>query len=198
MAIYAPGKRDRHNRSRGRGSRSVVAMLSLTAMVDMFTVLVVFLLQNYKATGETIQLPKQVPLPEARVTKELKPAFVVTISESEVSLDKDIVATVDSVKAQQDWIVEPLKLKLQQAIEAKIAEAQSGLGATVKKAIEPAPVAKEGAKPEEKEDPLFELRKVTIQAEKKMDFLTVKKIMMTVTEAGATQINFAVVKREGT
>jgi biopolymer transport protein ExbD len=37
--------------------------------------------------------------------------------------------------------------------------------------------------------------KVTIQADKGMDFLSVKKIMYTVTEAGAGEINFAVTKQ---
>lgn len=193
MAIYAPGKRDRHNRMRGGVGRSVVVMLSLTAMVDMFTVLVVFLLQNYNSTGEVIELPKQVQLPEARVTKELKPSFVVTVSNNEIYLDKDVVATLDTVKAQTDWNIEPLRARLKEAIEKKVTEAQSGLGPTIKQAVQQnAPPVDPKSVP----DPLFELKKVTVQAERRMDFLTVKKVMWTVTEAGATQINFAVVKRD--
>ena len=37
---------------------------------------------------------------------------------------------------------------------------------------------------------------MTIQADKAIDFLTLKKIMYTVTEAGVFEINFAVLKRE--
>ena len=70
MAIYAPGKRGR-NGKKGAVKRSTVVMLSLTAMVDMFTVLAVFLLQNYRV--EEIQLKKSVPLPEATAVKKLKP-----------------------------------------------------------------------------------------------------------------------------
>jgi len=183
---------------RSTGTRQVVAILSLTAMVDMFTVLVVFLLQNYNATGAVIDLPKQVELPEARITKELKPAFVVTIDDKEISLDKDIVATVDSVKSQSDWNIEPLRAKLKEAIDKKTEEINSGLGETLRQAVQPPkdPNADTNAAPEEeKMDPLFESRKVTIQATKQMDFMTVKKVMWTITEAGATQINFAVVKR---
>jgi biopolymer transport protein ExbD len=36
--------------------------------------------------------------------------------------------------------------------------------------------------------------KITIQADKSVDFLTVKKVMYTVTEAGIAEINFAVIK----
>ena len=42
-----------------KNKRSVTAILSLTAMVDMFTVLVIFLLQNYSATGEVLFIPKE-------------------------------------------------------------------------------------------------------------------------------------------
>jgi biopolymer transport protein ExbD len=38
--------------------------------------------------------------------------------------------------------------------------------------------------------------KVTIQADKGIDFLSVKKIMYTVSEAGAREINFAVMKEK--
>ena len=40
-----------------------------------------------------------------------------------------------------------------------------------------------------------DLRRITVQAGKKLDFLTVKKILYTVTEAGASEVNFAVVER---
>jgi biopolymer transport protein ExbD len=35
---------------------------------------------------------------------------------------------------------------------------------------------------------------MTIQADQKIDFLTLKKVMYTATEAGIVQINFAVLK----
>ena len=43
--------------SKRKGKRDVTALLSLTAMVDMFTVLVIFLLQNYNTTGEILYIP---------------------------------------------------------------------------------------------------------------------------------------------
>ena len=41
MPIHVPGKRNKRNKKVG-GKRSAVAVLQLTAMVDMFTVLAVF------------------------------------------------------------------------------------------------------------------------------------------------------------
>lgn len=99
MAIQRPGERHRYHNilSKRKGKRDVTALLSLTAMVDMFTVLVIFLLQNYNTTGEILYIPKEVVLPKASSVKELKPAHVVTISAKEILLDKDVVATFDEV-----------------------------------------------------------------------------------------------------
>lgn len=82
MAIYKPGQRFRYHNllSKKSKKRAVTVILSLTAMVDMFTVLVIFLLQNYNATGEILYLPKEVTLPKASTVVDLKPSVVVTIS----------------------------------------------------------------------------------------------------------------------
>ena len=82
MAIFVPGLRDKHNRPKNNGKREVVAHLSLTAMVDMFTVLVVFLLQNYNT--QAIQIQQKVELPEAQAIKKLQPANVVVIGDREI------------------------------------------------------------------------------------------------------------------
>jgi biopolymer transport protein ExbD len=90
MPIRRPGERFRYHRilNRKKGKRSLTAILSLTAMVDMFTVLAIFLLQNYNVKDFIVYTPKEVILPKAQSTKELKPAFVITISKKEILLDK--------------------------------------------------------------------------------------------------------------
>lgn len=190
MAIYAPGKRDKHNRKLSKGKRSLVAMLSLTAMVDMFTVLAVFLLQNYKV--DEIQLKQTVDLPMATRTKKLEPANVVVIKKDMIMVNDKEVAKFDKVKEQTDWLIEPLKLELEKSIKEKKLESESGLQQKLKKAI---------SKNEEKDidpgDPgeKYAWGRVTLQADKEVDFLTVKKVMYTITESGASMINFAVTPR---
>jgi biopolymer transport protein ExbD len=192
MAIFAPGRRDRHNRPlRGRG-RSVVAMLSLTAMVDMFTVVAVFLLQNYQTTGEVIELSENVALPKAHAVRELKPAHVVVVSHENIILDKDIVASFASVKEQQDWRIEPLAVKLAERFKES-EDKRSALAGRVQQAVEETRAGtKNAGLPEDPADD----RRVTVQADKSVDFLTVKKVMLTLTEVGASEINFAVIKEE--
>jgi len=186
MPIYTPGKRDRSNR-RLSAARKVVAILSLTAMVDMFTVIVVFLLQNYKTTGEVLFLPKEVQLPTAQTTKELKPAHVVTVSNQFVFLDQTPVVQFNEVKEQKDWMIRQLQQKLVTAIQEDEKKYHENLKTQIKKVVGNQPTT-------EKEIQKF--RKVTVQADKKIDILTIKKVMYTVTEAGAEEINFAVITND--
>ncbi|WP_413585164.1 ExbD/TolR family protein [Bdellovibrio sp. HCB274] len=190
MAIFKPGERHRYHNilSKRKGKRGVTAVLSLTAMVDMFTVLVIFLLQNYNTTGDILYMPKEVTLPKAASVKELKPAHVVTISNKEIVLDRDVVATFDEVQATgpDDWSIPKLKDQLTLALAKSKAEHEAKLQNKIRNAVDQT----KGQSPEE--DNAWS--KVTIQADKGMDFLTVKKVMFTVTEAGAGEINFAVIK----
>ncbi|WP_347357024.1 biopolymer transporter ExbD [Bdellovibrio sp.] len=188
MAIFRPGERHRYHNilSKRKGKRDVTALLSLTAMVDMFTVLVIFLLQNYNATGEILYIPKEVVLPKAASVRELKPSHVVTISNKEILLDKEVVATFDEVKGQEDWMIAKLKDQLVDALQKSKAEQDSKLQNKIRDVVET-------ARGETEEDPNA-WSKVTVQADKGVDFGTVKKVMYTVTEAGASEINFAVMK----
>ena len=188
MAIQKPGGRHRYRNilSKRKGKRDVTALLSLTAMVDMFTVLVIFLLQNYNTTGEILYIPKEVVLPKASSVKELKPAHVVTISSKEILLDKDVVATFDEVKGTEDWSIPKLKELLTEALAKSKAEAEGKLQNKIRDAVE-------NTKGESTDD-ANAWSKVTIQSDKGVDFLTIKKVLYTVTEAGAGEINFAVTK----
>jgi biopolymer transport protein ExbD len=190
MAIFRPGERHRYHNilSKRKGKRDTTAVLSLTAMVDMFTVLVIFLLQNYNTTGEILYIPKDVVLPKASSVKELKPAHVVTISSSEILLDKTVVATFAEVQATgpDEWDIPKLKDELTLALQKSKAEQESKLQNKIRDVVEQ-------TKGEAPDDPNA-WSKVTIQSDKGMDFLTVKKVLFTVTEAGAGEINFAVTK----
>lgn len=185
MAIYAPGKRSRNNKHAHNTARQVVAHLSLTAMVDMFTVLVVFLLMNYRTTETVLYIPKEVELPKASETKELKPAHVVTISPKEILIDRERIASFREVRDQRDWMVINLRNRLVEMFRQDELEHESKLAIQARDAIL--------VDPRDAEREKAALRKITIQADRDIDFLTIKKIMYTVTEAGAKEINFAVI-----
>ncbi len=187
MAIHVPGIRDRRNRE-SSGGRDVVAALSLTAMVDLFTVLVVFLLQNYATTGQVIDIPQGVKLPQAKEVKDLKPANVVIVSDKGIQVNNDQVMDMATVRAQADWELLPLKQKLQQLIAQGQTKKQE-LGNQIRSAVQKMQVGDQAVA--QQIDPFL---KLTISADKHMDFLTLKKVMYTATDAGIVEINFAVMK----
>jgi biopolymer transport protein ExbD len=188
MAIYRPGERFRYHRllSRKGGKKGVTANLDLTAMVDMFTVLVVFLLQNYNTTGEVLFLPKEVTLPKASSTKDLKPAVVVTISDKDVLLDKDVVVSTQEFRNSPGWYYQPLQDKIKLAL----ANAKERYDAKIQKSLKEVVSTVRG---QETNDNL-EWSKVTIQADKGIEYRLVKKVLVNATEAGAGEMSFAVNK----
>jgi biopolymer transport protein ExbD len=187
MAIFKPGQRHRYHNILGKrsGKRDSTMVLSLTAMVDMFTVLVIFLLQNYNSTGEILYIPKEVTLPSAMTVRELKPAIVVTISAEEVLVGSTPVAKVQDLKANEAWMIDGLQTEVKRSLDAAKLDYESKLQTQLKNVIDKEPLPAE-----------ITWNKVTIQADKGVDFLTVKKILYTVTESGAGEINFAVMKLE--
>ena len=102
------------------------------------------------------------------------------------------------MKEQEFWLIEELQVRLKEAIEAKKAEMESGLKQSLEKAISGEKLPEDMT--EEEREQLRAQRyawgRVTMQADKDIDFLTVKKVMYTITEAGASLINFAVTPKK--
>lgn len=184
MPIHVPGNHKGGNPAR----RNAVAVLNITAMVDMFTVLTVFLLQNYATTNQVLPLDETVDLPQAQEVKELKPSNVVVLDKNGLSLNNVKITDFRSVQEQQDWLVKPLAESLQKMIQEGDAK-KASLGNKIREAVSQ-------GKGQAKDDG-DDYRKITVQADKTIDFLTVKKVMFTVTEAGVQEINFAVLKKPG-
>ncbi len=191
MAIFRPGERFRYHRilRRRSGKRSVTAVLSLTAMVDMFTVLVIFLLQAYTSNPTILINPEDVKLPQAEQTRDLQPATVVTVAKGNVYVEKLQVATMEEVKASIDWILPNLRTELVKILQLRKQEYDNLLRTRVQNII--------GSNADENMD-ANDWKKVTIQADKDIDYLSVKKVMYTLAASGAGDINFAVMKKDET
>ena len=183
MPIYAPGvRRGRHVKNT---KRDVVAVLQLTAMVDMFTVLVVFLLQNYAATSQILPISEKIALPQAKQVRELKPSHVVILSKGVVTLNEDVLGPLKEQTSEEQWVFPPLKQKMQELLEVAKSGGSNFLVAQLKRIQED----------EEDEGLVREAPfRVTIQADEKTNFLEIKKIMFTLTDSGVKEMNFAVIK----
>jgi biopolymer transport protein ExbD len=174
MPIREPGYRPVRSRLQvvKRSGRTIAATLSLTAMVDLFTVLTVFLLQNYSVTGVALHLPKEVVLPAAIMSEDLTPANVVTITKDSILVGTRQVAALTAIRAQDKWLIQELREQLQVEIAAaKEKGERSAVG------------LREG------------YRDVTVQADRDVEFAIIKRVIYTATESGAGEVNFAVLKK---
>src|SRR5258708_5104960 len=107
MAIVTPGKRpgERVAASKvvgkkfGRGKRGGYASLMLTSLVDVMTIIVIFLLMNFSATGEVLYMSKDIKLPDAWHGAQLERAPVISVSGEAVTFDgKMLLLTADLEK----------------------------------------------------------------------------------------------------
>jgi biopolymer transport protein ExbD len=89
-------------------------------------------------------------------------------------------------------VIQALKEGLAERIKETREKAESTLKEQIKSSIGAnSKMTKEEIEEEEKEKKK-DWGRVTVQADKEIDFLTIKKVLYTATEAGATLINFAV------
>lgn len=80
----------RKQKRKGR-RRAMLATLTLTSMVDMFSLLVIFLLQAFSASPELVMVSKGVTLPAAVSGHEITDAPVLSITSDTVYLDQQEV-----------------------------------------------------------------------------------------------------------
>src|SRR5213082_3982534 len=107
MAIVTPGKRPgvRLEQSRvfgkkfNRTKKNGYASLMLTSLVDMFTIIVIFLLMNFSANGEVLYMSKDIKLPDAYHGSQLDRAPVISVSPEAVTFDgHQVLNTADLAK----------------------------------------------------------------------------------------------------
>ena len=67
--------------------KQILTSLTLTSMVDMFAIIVVFLLQNFSSQGEVFTIPNDLIIPQTKFAEELKQAVTVTISKSQIVVE---------------------------------------------------------------------------------------------------------------
>jgi len=150
--------------------KRAVPKLNLTSLMDVFTVLVFFLIFNSSATVETLQQPKQITLPESVVEAKPRETVVVFIGTEEVLVQGVPVARIADIEASGSVEIEPVGARL-----AELAESVIGLSTQA----------------------VAESQEVTVLADKSVPFSVVKKVMATCTAEGYTRVSLAVVQKSG-
>ena len=138
--------------------------LNLTSLMDVFTILVFFLLVNQSAV-EVIEPPKEIKLPDSVVEAKPRQTVTILVSADTVMVQGQPVVSVADVLATKDENVVPVREKLTELRENIIG-------------INTATVAKSN--------------EITILADKGIPFKVLKKLMATCTSTGYTRISLAV------
>jgi biopolymer transport protein ExbD len=148
-------------------SRKQLATLSLTSLMDVFTILVFFLLVNSSST-EVLTTPKQLTLPASIVEAKPRETVVIFVSPTEVTVQGELVALVSDIMATDGQNVA--------AIGARLSEVSETVIGTTTRAV-------------------ARSREVTILADKSVPFNVVKKVMSTCTGEGFERISLAVIQK---
>jgi len=167
-----------HGGHGGHARKSTFAGLQLTPMIDMFIVVLIFLLMSFSASGEILFVTKDIRLPWAEKVEKLARAPVVGISYPEgdptggvVTLDGSEVATAQELLEDDspDWKIP----KLTEELDRKKHNW---------KLTNP--------------DRQFP-GEVIIQADQNTDFKIIKKVMYSCGLSGYSKLHFAVEEKHG-
>lgn len=159
-------KATRRMKRMGRSKKSLPGM-NLTSLMDVFTILVFFLLVN-SSSSEVLENPKEIELPSSVVEAKPPETAVIMVSNTQILVQGQPVISYDEViNRKKDAIVE-ISQKLQEIRENVI-------GVNTKT------IAESG--------------KVTILSDRKIPFKALRKIMSSCTLAGYEKIFLAVIQK---
>lgn len=148
-------------------NRVKISKMNLTSLMDVFTILVFFLLVN-SGSVEVMEAPKTVKLPESMVEAKPRETVVIYVSPDEILVQGQSVAMVADILSEEVGTIEPIILRLTEL-------QQSALG--------PQTTAVASA------------QEVTILADRSVPFAVIKKIMSTCTDGGYENVSLAVIQK---
>lgn len=140
--------------------------LNLVSLMDIFTILVFFLLVN-ASDGEILPTHKSVKLPESVSEQQPRVTVTIMVNDENVLLHGQVIASVDSIMKEQGSYSRILQTAL-------ITQAGGDL--------------ETGSKPETR-------REATIMGDKEIPYRLLKKVMASCTKAGFNRISLAVLQK---
>ena len=161
-------KSSRRIKRMSRKRLKLLTKMNLTSLMDVFTILVFFLLVN-SGTAETLETPKQLDLPQSIVESKPRETVVIFVGTEHVVVQGVAVARVADILESPEEDIEPIMARL-----AMLKENIIGLNTLL----------------------VAESREVTILADKSTPFSVVKRIMSTCTSQGYGHISLAVIQKD--
>jgi biopolymer transport protein ExbD len=148
-------------------SRKKISGLNLTPLMDVFTILVFFLL-FHSSGGDVLETPKQIKLPDSVVETKPRETVVIMVSPEVVLVQGKAVISTPELLEDRIRTVTEIRDRLKQ-LERNI------IGISTKT--------------------IAESKEVTILADKTIPFKVLKKIMSTCTGSGYGRISLAVIQK---
>ena len=159
-------RNSRRMRRMGRSKKKVPG-LYLTPLMDVFTILVFFLL-FHSGGGDILETPKQIKLPDSVVETKPRETVVIMVSPEMVLVQGEAVVSTPELLEDRIRTVTEIRDRLKQ-LERNI------IGISTKT--------------------IAESKEVTILADKTIPFKVLKKIMSTCTGSGYGRISLAVIQK---
>ena len=148
-------------------NRLKLTKMNLTSLMDVFTILVFFLLVN-SGSVEVLDAPKDVTLPESRVEAKPRETVVIFISPEDVLVQGVLAARVSEILEGKENALDP--------IAARLAELKGSVIGTSTLAVSTS-------------------QEVTILADKSVPFTVIKTVMSTCTGEGFEDVSLAVTQK---
>jgi len=148
-------------------NRGKIAKMNLTSLMDVFTILVFFLLVN-SGSVEIMEAPKNMTLPESRVELKPRETVVIFVGKEHVLVQGTAVALVSDILEGNDAATDPIVARLQELKDNVMGPSTLAVAAT---------------------------QEVTILADKSVPFTVIKRIMSTCTDGGYENVSLAVVQK---
>ena len=153
-------------RSEHRNRNKTMVDMNLVSLIDVFTILIFFLLSNTGAV-ETLASPRAVKLPESAAEKAPRETVLVVVTGSEILVGSKVVSSVADAVAVDTDLIQPLKAELDLQVGREV----------VLKANE------------------ADSKRVTILGDKDIPYKLLRKVMATAARSGYTDVSFAVRQR---
>jgi biopolymer transport protein ExbD len=141
--------------------------LNLVSLMDIFTILVFFLLVN-SSDVQVLPNAKSIEMPESVAQEKPRETVVILVTDNDILIQGTAVASVAEVMAQKSLVIEPLKAALMSQTDRMLdREAAADIAG----------------------------RDVTIMGDKEIPYQLLKKVMATCTDADYGRISLAVMQR---
>jgi biopolymer transport protein ExbD len=149
-------------------NKKKVTGLNLTSLMDVFTILVFFLLFHSSSGSEALEAPKQIKLPDSVVETKPRETVVIMVSPEAVLVQGEaVMSTLDLLDAGNETVAE-ITERLKQLERNIIGISTKTIAAS---------------------------KEVTILADRSIPFRALKKIMSTCTGSGYGRISLAVIQK---